>query len=95
MEINEQDNPYPITCRCTEWEDPSAFTQALLEYQAEIERIGGSHTEWISCPDCGGHQLAVVEHTFPWFSYVHTCGFCEYVIMESEWEEVKREVPPV
>ena len=45
-----------------------------------------SHTETIICPECDRIQIATVEHTFPWHSYVHECE-CGHVITESEWEE--------
>ena len=45
-----------------------------------------SHTETIICPECDRIQIATVEHTFPWHSYIHECK-CGYVITESEWEE--------
>ena len=45
-----------------------------------------SHTEKIICPECNNVQTATVDHTFPWYSYVHECE-CGYVITESEWEE--------
>lgn len=48
-----------------------------------------THTEIIKCPDCDHIQAAIVEHTIPWYSYVHYCTACNYCIMESEWEEVK------
>jgi uncharacterized Zn finger protein len=44
-----------------------------------------NHTEEIECPECGHRQAAEVLHTWPWWSYVHTCVSCKYVIMESEW----------
>ena len=47
---------------------------------------GKQHTEIIKCPQCGLIQPAIVEHTFPWFSYVHHCVRCKYIITESEWE---------
>lgn len=43
----------------------------------------------IKCPECGSVQKAKVKQTKPFKSYVHICSTCEYVIMESEWEEVK------
>ena len=43
------------------------------------------HTERIVCPGCGNTNEATVEHTWPWYSYVHTCS-CGYVILEHEWE---------
>lgn len=43
------------------------------------------HIETIICPECGKIQPAVVEHTWPFYSYVHECHRCHYTIMESEW----------
>ena len=43
-----------------------------------------SHIERIVCPSCGKVQDATVEHTWPWWSYVHECD-CGYIIGESEW----------
>jgi acetone carboxylase gamma subunit len=43
------------------------------------------HTERILCPSCGQECAATVEHTWPWYSYVHTCE-CGYIILEQEWE---------
>lgn len=48
-----------------------------------------SHVELIECPECNEIQSATVEHTFPWYSYVHTCVKCNYIIMESEWNVLK------
>lgn len=48
-----------------------------------------SHTEKIRCPECGTVQEATVEHTVPFYSYVHHCEKCGFIIMESEWEVVK------
>ena len=45
-----------------------------------------AHTERIVCPACGIEQDAVVEHTLPFWSYVHVCE-CGYAIIESEWDE--------
>lgn len=49
-----------------------------------------SHTEQIICPNCGAKQTAVVEHTEPWWSYVHQCDRCGYIIMESEWYSLRK-----
>lgn len=43
----------------------------------------------IKCPECGTIQDAIIEHTLPFSTYVHFCEKCGYVIMESEWEEIK------
>lgn len=50
-----------------------------------------SHAETIICPECESEQRAIVEHTWPWWSYVHICTECNYIILESEWNEVKKE----
>lgn len=47
-----------------------------------------SHIEHIRCPECGKEQPAQVEHTVPFFTYLHTCVSCGYLIMESEWKEI-------
>ena len=50
-----------------------------------------SHIERIVCPMCGAIQDVVVEHTTPWFSFVHECISCEYIISESEWDSIDEE----
>ena len=45
------------------------------------------HIETIRCPECGEVQEAKVEHTIPFYSYVHSCVKCGYTIIESEWDE--------
>jgi len=49
------------------------------------------HTEKIKCPDCGTIQDATVEHTVPFFTYLHICTKCDFTIMESDWEVVSTE----
>jgi len=46
-----------------------------------------SHTECIHCPNCEDIQEATVEHTVPFYSYVHFCTTCGYTITESEWQK--------
>lgn len=46
------------------------------------------HHEKIVCPSCQSVEVAIVKHTFPWWSYIHNCSKCGYTIMESEWDEV-------
>ena len=41
----------------------------------------------IKCPKCGKVQDAILEWQWKW--RVHNCEKCGYVIMESEWQEVK------
>lgn len=47
------------------------------------------HLETIICPQCKSHEEACVQHTIPFWSYVHHCTKCGYTIMESDWEEIK------
>jgi hypothetical protein len=66
------------------------FLQA--EAKSALDKIGGlpsvgSHEEVIECPECNTEQIATVEHTIPWYSYVHECRECEHIIMESEWNK--------
>jgi predicted RNA-binding Zn-ribbon protein involved in translation (DUF1610 family) len=49
-----------------------------------------SHNEKIKCPECGKEQIGTVLHTSPWWSYVHHCEKCKYIIMESEWNKIKK-----
>lgn len=50
----------------------------------------GDYSETIiKCPSCGMIQKAVVEHKhYPWDIYVHECVECDWIITESDWEEV-------
>jgi hypothetical protein len=47
------------------------------------------HKEIIICPKCENRQWAIVEHTDPFYTYIHNCPVCKYVITESDWEVVK------
>lgn len=51
-----------------------------------------THIDIIICPECNTEQPAKVEQTFPWWTYVHYCENCSYLIMESEWNRPKRDV---
>jgi len=44
----------------------------------------------IECPECGCVQEAWIEFPsdLPHAVYVHHCGKCGYIIMESEWNSV-------
>lgn len=44
----------------------------------------------IRCPICKHVQNARVKKTIPFYTYIHTCSFCKYIITESEWDEVKQ-----
>lgn len=45
-----------------------------------------THTEDVICPKCASVERATVKHTQPFFSYVHECAKCGFIIMESDWE---------
>jgi len=45
------------------------------------------HLESILCPNCGKICAATVEHTKPFWTYIHICK-CGYTIMESKWNRV-------
>ena len=47
------------------------------------------HEETIKCPSCDKVQIATVNHTTPFHTYIHECISCNYVIMESEWDALK------
>lgn len=46
-----------------------------------------SHTETILCPECWQECVATVEHTIPFYTYIHLC-LCGYTITESDWQKV-------
>lgn len=50
-----------------------------------------TRSETIKCPNCGHVQKAQVtwKQGNPFPTYIHECVQCGYVIMESEWEEVR------
>jgi rubredoxin len=43
----------------------------------------------IKCPNCGHVQKSKIRKTLPFYTYIHECEKCKYVITESDWEEVK------
>lgn len=45
--------------------------------------------QFIICPNCGAIELAEIEETVPFWSYIHDCTKCDYCIMESEWNAAK------
>lgn len=46
-----------------------------------------THTEKIECPECNKKQNAKVLHTEIFWTYIHNCINCNYVITESEWNK--------
>lgn len=57
--------------------------------------MSSGHIEQIKSPECDTEQQAVVEHTDPFWSYVHKCTHCQHIILESEWHNVKTELSPL
>ena len=55
----------------------------VLERQKKIEQK--SHKEVIVCPGCDNECNATVIHTVPFYTYIHNCNNCDYVITESDW----------
>ena len=51
-----------------------------------------THKELIICPECQHQWNATVIHSVPFFTYIHHCQACNYVITESDWQEVKSEI---
>ena len=45
------------------------------------------HLEQIICPECESIETAEVQHTTPFWAYVHICSKCGHAIIESEWEK--------
>ena len=59
-------------------------------YGSRIERpLFEPKPVMIRCPECATVQAAVVQPGIPFATYIHHCVSCEYIIMESEWDEVK------
>lgn len=65
------------------------FLAVYFSIEEREDENSKMHYEKIKCIDCNHEQIAEVQHTWPWWSYVHTCTRCGYVIMESEWEKIK------
>ena len=45
--------------------------------------------EIIVCPECNKLQKAKINN-IPFPVYIHNCKKCDYIIMESEWQTVKK-----
>jgi phage FluMu protein Com len=41
----------------------------------------------IKYPECDTIQEAEIKDTVPFPTYIHHCIKCNYIIMESEWDE--------
>ena len=44
----------------------------------------------IKCPECESVQDAIIEHTIPFYTYIHQCERCNYIIMESEFNQINK-----
>ena len=76
-----------------EYYDKGDCTKGLKGTPCDLEgcvaHAPKQHEETIRCPECGKVQTAVVKHTVPFSTYIHTCKYCRHQIMESEWERVE------
>jgi len=45
--------------------------------------------QFIICPNCGAIELATIEETIPFWTYIHDCTKCKFTIMESDWAPAK------
>lgn len=61
----------------------------VIESKNKKNKIMKTNFVKIKCPQCGLEQKAKVTKTFPFYTYIHTCKKCNYVITESEWNEIK------
>lgn len=59
--------------------------------RTNILKMESNHIEKIVCPECEAVQDAIVEETVPFFTYIHSCVNCDYVITESDWQREKLE----
>jgi uncharacterized protein with PIN domain len=48
----------------------------------------------IKCPECGEEFWGDVDQyeEYPWPIYFGVCPKCHYIVTESEWDEVHKEV---
>jgi MinD superfamily P-loop ATPase len=60
-----------------------SIKREIFKLQKKIEQK--SHNELIVCPECKHECNATVIHTVPFFTYIHDCHNCDYVITESDW----------
>jgi len=65
------------------------ITNPCLPLPNIIGFVVKTHIEKIQCVNCDTVQLAIVEHTYPWWGYSHICVGCNTYIGESEWNNVK------
>ena len=51
--------------------------------------MGGVRSERIRCPECSKEQVGIVKLTKPFHTKIHRCGYCNYCITESEWNNLE------
>ena len=52
-------------------------------------QLSNNEAIMIKCPSCNTVQAAICKHTIPFYTYIHYCKNCNYVIMESEWDIIE------
>jgi len=87
---------------CTRYTPDPAHPLTIAAREREGEQNandapGYPRKENIRCPECTRVQLALVrfDDSMPAPLYVHTCEVCGYMIMESDWEQVKEHDYPL
>lgn len=69
-------------------DNPVLFDKPILEVKGKLSfwEYPGIKEAKIECPNCGSHEIAIEDYTtIPFPTYLHECGKCGYMIMESEW----------
>lgn len=56
----------------------------------EESKNKGKTQEEIECPECGKVQIAIIQHTIPFWTYFHYCESCMYPITESDWNKTNK-----
>ena len=74
---------------CGQLQFPESRKVDMAEMYIKEQDAVNKTTESIICPECGYIQYAKVEHTIPFWTYIHECEKCEHIIMESEWQRVE------
>ncbi len=72
------------------WNEETKSFEEFIELNKK-ENMEEREIKIIQCPECGKVQKAVVSFAplIGWGDYIHECESCAFLIMESEWEEVK------
>ena len=91
-----------VTASQSPWfEGPYGFTVRNAQFFIQLHPMKGRlgffdvdekkifHREKIKCPECGAINDAIVEHTIPFWTWVHRCSGCGFDIGESEWDPIE------